>query len=81
MIVGALSIRELNSNISRALARVEAGETLDITRNGKIIAELKPKRRRRSDDPQWRKSFEELMAFLDRGAALGGPAAYDERTT
>jgi antitoxin (DNA-binding transcriptional repressor) of toxin-antitoxin stability system len=41
--MAVVSVRELNSNISKALARVEAGETLDISKNGKIVAELRPK--------------------------------------
>lgn len=79
--MGVISIREFNSNISKALARVEAGETLDITRNGKVIAELRPKQRRRSDDAEWQKNFERLMELFDNGVALGGPATYDERTS
>jgi len=64
-----LSIRELNSNISKALARVEAGETLDISRNGKVIAELRPKRPVR--DAAWWKAHEESKAFLSKGLPLG----------
>jgi antitoxin (DNA-binding transcriptional repressor) of toxin-antitoxin stability system len=64
-----LSIRELNKNISRALARVEAGETLDISRNGRVIAELRPKRPVR--DAAWWKAYEESVAFLREGLPLG----------
>ncbi len=63
--MGALSIRELNSNISKALARVEAGEVLDIMRNGKVIAEIRPKRPTR--DAKWRKAYEESVELLTRG--------------
>ncbi len=63
--MGALSIRELNSNISKALSRVEAGETLDITRNGKIIAELRPKQRQR--DAAWWKAYHESVEVLSKG--------------
>jgi len=78
--MGVISIREFNASVSRTLARVEAGETMEITRNGKIIAELKPKRLRKSDDPEWRENFDRLMAILEAGIPLGGPATYDERT-
>lgn len=67
--MGVLSIRELNSNISKALARVEAGEALDITRNGKVIAELRPKRAVR--DAKWWKAVRESEEFLRRGLPLG----------
>lgn len=63
--MAALSIRELNSNISKALARVEAGETLDITRNGKVIAEIRPKRPVR--DASWWKAYHESKELLTRG--------------
>jgi antitoxin (DNA-binding transcriptional repressor) of toxin-antitoxin stability system len=60
-----LSVRELNSNISKALARVEAGETLDISRNGKVIAELRPKRPVR--DAAWWQAYEESKEVLSKG--------------
>lgn len=78
--MGVISIREFNANVSRTLARVEAGETIEITRNGKIIAELKPKVLRRSDDPEWRANVERLTELLKQGAKLGGPFTYEERT-
>jgi len=63
--MGALSVREFNANISKVLARVEAGETLDITRNGKVIAELRPKRQVR--DAAWWKAYDESVAILRKG--------------
>lgn len=69
--MGALSVRELNANISRVLARVEAGEILDITRNGKVIAELRPKGRVR--DARWWKAYDESLMLLrkDRPGKIG----------
>ena len=67
--MGSLSVRELNANISKALARVEAGEVLDIKKNGRVIAELRPKRPVR--DAVWRKADEESMDFLRKGLPLG----------
>ena len=61
----SLSVRELNSNISKALARVEAGETLDITRNGKVIAELRPKRPVR--DAAFWQAYRESVELLTKG--------------
>lgn len=66
--MGQLSIRELNSNISKAIARVEAGETIDITRNGKAIAELRPKRPVR--DAAWWKAWRETKELLERGLPI-----------
>ena len=78
--MGLLSIREFNANVSKVFARVERGETIEITRNGKVIAELSPKRHKRHD-PEWQKKVDALMELLDDGILLGGPAAYDERTS
>lgn len=67
--MGAMTIRELNANISKAISMVEAGETLDILKNGKIVAELRPKPRRA--DAAWTRANEESTAFLREGIDLG----------
>ena len=68
--MGVMTIRELNANISRAVGRVEAGETIDLIKRGKIVAELRPKLDR--DSAEWRKAHAESIAFLSRGLDLGG---------
>jgi antitoxin (DNA-binding transcriptional repressor) of toxin-antitoxin stability system len=79
--MGVMSIREFNKNTSAAFAKVEAGETLDITKNGKVIAEIRPKRANRMDDPEYRARHQEMMALLRKGLpGLKGPASYEERT-
>lgn len=79
--MGAISIRELNANTSRAIARAEAGETIDITRHGKVVAELRSKPRNRMDDPEYRAKYEKMMAAMREGIpGLKGPFTYEERT-
>lgn len=68
--MGFMSIRDLNANVSRAIARVKAGETLDITSNGEVVAELRPKSRTR--DAAWLAAHESTLEFLKRGIPLGG---------
>jgi len=63
--MSAITVRELNNNISKALVRVEAGETLDIMRNGKVIAELRPKDRRSNEE--WRKAYKKSVDVLRKG--------------
>jgi antitoxin (DNA-binding transcriptional repressor) of toxin-antitoxin stability system len=76
-----VSVREFNANISATLARVESGETLKITRNGKVIAELRPPGADWKDDPEKQARAERLFEILDKGIpGLQGPATYDERT-
>lgn len=77
----ALSIRELNQNMSKAIARAEAGEVIDITRNGKVVAEMRPKRTSKLDDPEYRAKYAAMMALMREGLpGLKGPASYEERT-
>ena len=79
--MGVMSIREFNANVSKAIAKVEAGETLEITKNGKVIAELRPKRANRMDDPEYRAKYEKMLAGMREGIpGLSGPATYEERT-
>jgi antitoxin (DNA-binding transcriptional repressor) of toxin-antitoxin stability system len=79
--MGAMSIREFNANTSAAFAMVEAGETIEVTKNGKVIAEVRPKRASRMDDPEFRKHWLAMMEGLKEGIpGLGGPASYEERT-
>ena len=40
--VEAIGVRELRQNASRYLARVEAGEELGVTNNGRLVARLVP---------------------------------------
>ena len=78
--MGIISIPELSANVSSTLARVEAGETIEITRNGKVIAEMAPKMSLRQHDAEWQKARDELFEILGKGVSLGGPSTYDERT-
>ncbi len=59
-----VSIREANQSFSRLLKDVEAGETVVITRQGKPVAELKPRPASRLDDPEFREAYERLKRHL-----------------
>ena len=79
--MGVMSIREFNKNASAAFAMVQAGETLDITKNGEVIAEIRPKRKNRMDDPKFRAAYEQMVKGFEKGIpGLSGPATYEERT-
>jgi antitoxin (DNA-binding transcriptional repressor) of toxin-antitoxin stability system len=79
--MGVMSIREFNANVSKAFAKVEAGETIEVTRNGKVFAEIKPKNKNRMDDPEFRAARERLLASMREGIpGLSGPFTYEERT-
>jgi prevent-host-death family protein len=54
--MGVAGIRELRQNLSRYLERVKAGETIEVTERGKIVAALVPRADR-----------EDELAALERG--------------
>lgn len=79
--MGVMSIREFNTNMSKAIARAEAGEVIRITRNGKPVARLVPDRQSRMDDPEFRAAYARMVNRMERGIpGLTGPATYEERT-
>ena len=59
-----MSVREANQNFSRVIARVEQGDTVIITKNGRPVAKVSPQPADRRDDPEWRAAYEELLASL-----------------
>ena len=79
--MGVMSIRELNANMSKAIARAENGEVIEITRNGKPIVEIRAKRKNRMDDPVYRANYENMLTGMREGVpGLKGPFTYEERT-
>ena len=79
--MGVMSIREFNANTSKAIARAEAGEVIDITRNGKTVVEIRAKRRNKMDDPEFRAAYMRMVQRMEKGIpGLTGPATYEERT-
>jgi antitoxin (DNA-binding transcriptional repressor) of toxin-antitoxin stability system len=79
--MGIMSIREFNANVSKAFAKVKAGETIKVTSNGKVIATVSPERVNRMDDPEFRAARERMLEGFKTGIpGLGGPATYEERT-
>ncbi len=60
-----VTAREANQNFSKLLGVAEAGETVLITKNGRTVAELRPRAADKRDDPEWvaaHKAMVELMA-------------------
>ena len=81
--MGVMSIREFNADVDGAVARVEAGETIAISRHGQVVAELRPVApvRRSLDDPAFRAAYERLVKGLQEGVpGLNAPFTYEERT-
>ncbi len=60
-----LVIPEVKDDISELLNAVEQGETVEVARNGRVIARLVPARRRRPSQ----RDIDEAIADMDRVAA------------
>jgi prevent-host-death family protein len=60
----SLGIRELKTHLSEVLRDVQAGETIEVTNRGEVIALVIPARQRRSVD-----EIRASLAELDRLAA------------
>ena len=65
--MGVMSIREFNANTSKAIARAEAGEVIEITRNGKTIVEMRAKRKNKLDDPEFKAAYERMVERMKTG--------------
>jgi prevent-host-death family protein len=69
------SVREANQNFSRLVAEVENGETVLITKKGRVVAEIRPASDDRTADPTWRAAYDRMVAMLaakpKRGLTLG----------
>ncbi|MDX2238007.1 MAG: type II toxin-antitoxin system prevent-host-death family antitoxin [Hyphomonadaceae bacterium] len=67
--------RDANQNFSKLLAEVERGETVLITKNGRTVAELRPRADDPREDPVWRAAYEEMLRLMrewpDRGYEVG----------
>jgi antitoxin (DNA-binding transcriptional repressor) of toxin-antitoxin stability system len=78
--MAALSIRELNANISKVIERVEAGEVVNVSRNGRVVAEIRAKIVRPVRDARYWKARKEMERLLDEGLPLNiGKASIEDR--
>lgn len=79
--MGVMSVREFNANASAALTRLERGEKITVTRNGKVILHISGEPENAMNDPDYRAAHGEMMALFRGGLPyLGGAASYEERT-
>lgn len=67
--------RDANQNFSKLLAEVESGETILITKNGRTIAELRPRPDDPRADPDWLAAYQRMVELMgswpDRGYVVG----------
>ena len=69
--MGVMTVRELNANVSKAIARVQAGETIEIIKSGRAVAEMKPKLERPVRDADWHAAYQRMLARMADGFGPG----------
>ncbi len=78
--MGVITIGEFSSDAARAVARVEAGETLQITRDGRPVAVLRPPLVAPIRDAQWHQARAELDSLMAKGFGPStGKVTYDDK--
>jgi prevent-host-death family protein len=68
----SVSVRELQQNLKRVMARVERGETVEVTRRRKAVARLAPVTPSRPTAPWPDLKARRRAVFGDRVVAPGG---------
>lgn len=68
--MGAMNVTDFGTKAKDALERVEAGEIIEITRNNRTIAELRP--RRGAHQVEWNQAAREMIDIMRKGVRLGG---------
>lgn len=66
-----ITARDANQSFSRLLTEVERGETVLITKNGKTVAELRPRSHDPMADVQWRAAYAHMLALMGSTPATG----------
>lgn len=73
--VKTMSARDANQSFSKLLAQVETGGTVLIIKNGRTVAELRPRSDDPRDDPDWRAAYDRMIdlmrAWPDTGCRVG----------
>lgn len=67
----SMTVRDVNQNFSKILAEVEKGETVLITKNGRTVAELRPRPDDPREDPEWRAAYERMLQLMRETPATG----------
>lgn len=76
--MAVISIRELNANVSKVIGRVEAGETIDISKGGQIVAEIRPRTKLQGEARA--AAIAKLNELLDnKFGPYTGPITYEDK--
>ena len=62
---------EAKAKIAELLDKVTAGETVLITKNGRTVAEIRPRADDPRQDPEWRSAYEEMLRLMKETPVTG----------
>lgn len=74
-----MSVGEFETNPKQAVAMIEAGVAVELTRDGRVVANIVPTAAPVSTDRQ--AALARLHAALETGIPFGRKFTYEERTT
>ena len=78
--MGVMTIRELNANVSKAISRVEAGETIEITKNGRKVVEIRPTVIAPVRDEKWHAARARMDALMAKPfGKFSGKVTHDDK--
>ena len=75
-----MTIGEFQADPARAVAMAEAGVVIEVTRDGRVVAEFRPKPTP-SDLERRLAGLDRIHAEIGRGTAFGKRFSHEERTT
>ncbi len=83
--MGVMTAREFYLNKSKILARVEAGETIDVTKHGRPVARVTPvdapsTPRPERGTPEWQAAYDRMVRTMDENSFnWGGRVNYADK--
>lgn len=78
--MGVMSIHEFSRKVSEALAKVEIGEDIILTRDGKEIVRITREGLDEPTEEERQNDIKILREMSESGIDFGGPASYEQRT-
>jgi len=67
-----ISVEVADQDIVKLVENLEPGDSILITQDGKLVAELVSRKPFLRSGPEWEKACRELKEMMDKGVNLGG---------
>jgi len=67
-----VAVEDANANLAKLVEELGQGDTMLITQDGQLVAELVSRKPLLKSGPEWEKACQELKEMMDKGVNLGG---------